>query len=291
MQSETGLQLLARLGSRPSISDVLSPIFKEGPNSKDVIELYGPEGTGKTEILLNIVAHTILPKSWKSVPLNGKDASVIFIDNDYKFSILRLVALMESRINMILKNLDQHEHTTNDVEMLIQKCLSRLSLIRCSSSAELLVTLYSLEQTILSNPNLAVIMIDSISAFYWIDKCNCGESLSAQERNMRLITEVLSQFVNDFSLIVIATKCELFKKKTPKEDSYSETPSNTVPDKMDHQEFLCKPWGQLVTQRYILEKQSAKKTFKCQIEISKNNISVIKFKITENGIQYVPGNS
>ncbi|XP_062582266.1 DNA repair protein XRCC2-like [Saccostrea cucullata] len=288
MQSETGLELLARLGSRPSISDVLPAVFKEGPNPKDVIELYGPEGTGKTEILLNIVAHTILPKSWKSIPLNGKDATVIFIDNDYKFCILRLVTLMESRINMILKNVGQHEQTTSDVEMLIQKSLSKLSLIRCSSSADLLVTLYSLEQTILSNPNLAVIMIDSISAFYWIDKCNCGESLSAQERNVRLVTEVLSKFVKDFSVVVIATKCEYFKKKIPKDDPYSET-SSSVPDKMDHQEFLCKPWGQLVTQRFILEKQPAN-TFKCQIETSKNNVSVIKFKITENGIKCVSGN-
>lgn len=289
MQSETGLQLLARLGSRPSIAGVLSPIFNDGPSPKDVIELFGTEGTGKSEILMNLVAGIILPKTWKSINLNGKDASVIFIDNDYKFSIIRLVTLMENRIHATLKNGHQTEgNLTNDVEMLIQKCLSKLSLIRCTSSSELLVTLYSLEQTLLSNPNLSVIMIDSVSAFYWIDKCNGGESLVAQERNLTLISEVLSKFINSFSLIVIATKCALMKKRIREDCNMEKSASNLDKLKNDHQEFLCKAWGQLVTHRFHVEKQLTMNHFKCQcihFGASKNDRTAIQYQITDNGIQ------
>lgn len=284
-------QLLARLGSRPSISDVVSPIFKDGLNPKDVVELCGLEGTGKSEILLNIVASVILPKTWKSIPLNGKDASVIFIDNDYKFSILRLVALMENRISVNLKTVDQQDlELTNDIEVLIKKCLSKLSLIRCASSSEFLVTLYSLEQTLLSNPNISVVMIDSISAFYWIDKCSNGESVAAQEKNMKLATEVLSKFVNNFSLIVIATKCDFYKKRTRDEDFISEASSVSHFEnfKSDHQDYMCKAWGQFVTKKFLLEKQIFTNSFRCygtENRMSKTDRSAITFKITENGVQ------
>lgn len=239
---------------------------------------------------MNLVAGIILPKTWKSVNLNGKDASVIFIDNDYKFSILRLVTVMENRIHATLKNAHQaEENLTNDVELLIQKCLSKLSLIRCTNSSELLVTLYSLEQTLLSNPNISVIMIDSISAFYWIDKCNGGESLAAQEKNLTLISEVLSKFINSFSLIVIATKCALMKKRTREDYNLEKSASNIDRLKNDHQEFLCKAWGQLVTQRFHVEKQLASNHFKCHcihLGSSKNaDKTVIQFQITDNGIQ------
>lgn len=236
------------------------------------------------------MAGIILPKTWKSINLNGKDASVIFIDNDYKFSIIRLVTLMENRIHATLKNAHQAEEnfTYNDVELLIQKCLSKLSLIRCTSSSELLVTLYSLEQTLLSNPNISVIMIDSISAFYWIDKCNGGESLAAHEKNLTLISGVLSKFINSFSLIVIATKCALMKKRIREDCNQEKSASNLDRFKNEHQEFLCKAWGQLVTQRFHLEKQSATNHFMCHcihFSSSKNDRTVIQFQITDNGIQ------
>lgn len=79
-------------------------IFNDGFSVKDVIELFGIEGIGKFEILLNFVVGIILFKIWKLVNLNGKDVSVIFIDNDYKFFILWLVIVMENRIYVILKN-------------------------------------------------------------------------------------------------------------------------------------------------------------------------------------------
>lgn len=77
-----------RFGSCLFIVGVLLFIFNDGFSVKDVIELFGIEGIGKFEILLNFVVGIILFKIWKLVNLNGKDVSVIFIDNDYKFFIL-----------------------------------------------------------------------------------------------------------------------------------------------------------------------------------------------------------
>jgi DNA-repair protein XRCC2 len=83
---------------RPSINGIEDSLFNDGPNFKDVYEFYGSEGTGKTELLLNLITSMILPKEWNSLQLNGSNAGVIFIDTDYKFQILRLVNLMEKRI-------------------------------------------------------------------------------------------------------------------------------------------------------------------------------------------------
>ena len=39
-------QLLARLGTRPSLSTLDETLFGSGPQTKDVIEIYGEDGTG-----------------------------------------------------------------------------------------------------------------------------------------------------------------------------------------------------------------------------------------------------
>ncbi|XP_022325779.2 DNA repair protein XRCC2-like isoform X2 [Crassostrea virginica] len=283
MDIEKGFQVLSRLQNFSTFEGVIPSVFKDGLHRKDVIELYGGEGTGKSEILLNVVAAMILPKIWKSIHLNGKDAHVIYIDNDYKFSMIRLVTIIESKIYSTLQEeeIQDEEIRKEDIENLVQKCLSNLTLIRCSSSSELLITLYGLNESMLCDPNLAMILIDSISAFYWIDKCNGGESLMAQEKNMMQITEVLQKLIKKFDLIIIATKCALFKRRN---QDYSANNKEQV----DHQEFLCRSWGQLVTHRFLLEKQALTNSILCHcipIGSSEYDRSVIQFKITENGIQ------
>lgn len=60
-----------------------------------MVELYGPEGSGKSELALHYIAKTCLPTQWKGYPLGGLGAKVIFIDTEYKFSILRLAIVIE----------------------------------------------------------------------------------------------------------------------------------------------------------------------------------------------------
>lgn len=309
------MQLLARLGSRPDITTLFPKLFPDGIATKDVYEFYGYEGTGKSELLLNIVCSIILPKNWIGFPLDGFDASVIFIDTDSKFSIYRLVTIMEKEISSAFercistgytdatletsvnktdwgdasesKSIKETSRLTpsapseEDIENFIKVCLKRLTIIQCSSSSQILLTLHNLENTITSDPNIVAIMIDSISAFYWLDRFSGGDNQPAQELNMQRIVAILSKLVYTYNLVLFATKASVFKSKNKDSDLYD---SNFV---SEHHEFMCRAWGKFVQHR--LEFSQADVDFNTGF----NQISVkcpgfhVQFVITEAGIKFV----
>ncbi|XP_021378520.1 DNA repair protein XRCC2-like [Mizuhopecten yessoensis] len=289
--SETGAQLLARLGSRPDISKVEPILFPMGLKGKDVLELYGSEGCGKTEMLLHIACSLILPKTWRGWNFGGCGASLIFIDTDYKFSILRLVTLLEKRITHFVEHNQQvtlsenseatFNPTSRDIEVVIKESLERLNVLQCKSSLQLLATLHSLEARISTNPDICVIMIDSISAFYWLDRCTGGESVTAQETVMNLIVDILSHLVNDYNLVLLATKSAYFKRKVKE----SEKGDCIGILDMDHSEFLSRNWSRFVKHRLILKKDVNSSN---AVQFSVNSSSwQKKFIVAENGISIV----
>ncbi|KAL3871704.1 hypothetical protein ACJMK2_039687 [Sinanodonta woodiana] len=297
-KTETGAQFLARLGSRPSMMHIEPAFFGEGLKGKEVIELYGAEGTGKSETLLHFIVRCILPKSWKSVELSGCDAHVIFIDTDYKFSILRLASLLERYILNAVGRARQNSDETDfqcpgseETENFIKECLKKLYIIRCTSSTQLIITLHSLENIICNNPNISAVMIDSISAFYWIDRYNGGESFAMQEANMRLACEELSKLVNTYNITVFATKQELFKKK--KDFERRDREKSTVIQELDfeHQEYMCKSWQKLVTGRLVYKYVEIPGSGRRKFVVSAGPISeIVTFFVEFDEIQFLSNN-
>lgn len=264
-------------------------MFPMGLKGKGVVELYGNEGCGKTELLLHIACSLILPKSWKGWSFSGSGASVLFIDTDYKFSILHLVSLLEKRITNVIESNKPTSSSENsnslpkpnceEIEKLVKDSLKRLYVLQCKSSLQLLATLHDLETMISNNPDICVIMIDSISAFYWLDRCNGGESVLAQERVMILTVDILSKLVNNYNLVLFATKSAYFKRKS-KEPEKGDNPDHET----DHSEFLCRSWSRFVKQRLIFRKDTS----------CKNNVQFIvnssagerRFVVMEHGIMF-----
>lgn len=80
-------------------------------------------------------------------------------------------------------------------EAALRSSLSRLLVVHCSSSSQLLLTLHYLETTLNSRPSLALLLIDSISAFYWLDRCEGGASISRQEEKLSKCAELLGRLL------------------------------------------------------------------------------------------------
>ncbi len=73
-----------------------------GLRGADVVEIYGRSGVGKTELLLQVMANSIMPNVWRKVELGGEGAGVIYFDNDLKFNILRLVEILKAKLQLAL---------------------------------------------------------------------------------------------------------------------------------------------------------------------------------------------
>ena len=251
-------------------------LFPGGPSEKDVVEFYGDEGTGKTQMLLHIISQCILPSKWKGLDLGGLGVGVVLVDTDYHFSMIRLVSMMEHTLQRAVslgaKNYGTSQDgetkepfkapSEEDIELFITQCLGKLEIVKCNSSSQLIITLYSLESLFGNRLDLCLLLIDSISAFYWIDRNNGGDSYSAQESNQRKVTEAITQLRDLYKIITIVTKPAIFQKRpkeTNQEKNDFDSPghhSGASSDKSsEHCEYLCKPWQRLVTHRLLFSRQ------------------------------------
>ncbi|XP_066487103.1 DNA repair protein XRCC2 isoform X2 [Tiliqua scincoides] len=269
-KAESGAQLLARLEGRSSLKSLEPCLFAdEGyPTHGDIVEFHGPEGAGKTEMLYHLIAQCILPKSG-----GGLEVGVLFIDTDFHFDMLRLVTILEHRLSQ-------------GTEEMIKQCLERFFLVNCSSSTHLLLTLFSLENVFCSHPSLCLLIIDSISAFYWIDRVNGGENLTLQEANLKKCAQVLDKLVREHHLVLFATTQTIMQKSL----NSAENSGKQSETEMDYRPYLCKSWQQLVTHRIFFSRQChtgrTKGFLITSCHIRNNSVIKRSFSITECGIQF-----
>ncbi|XP_063777938.1 DNA repair protein XRCC2 isoform X1 [Pseudophryne corroboree] len=275
-KSESGTQLLARLEGRTSLKDLEPLLFasEDCPVHGDIIEFHGPEGTGKTEMFCHVISRCILPKSE-----GGLQVEVIYIDTDYHFDMLRLVTILEHRLSQ-------------SNEEMVKQCLSRFFLVYCSSSVQLLLTLYSLENMFCSHPSLCLLIIDSLSSFYWIDRNNGGESISKQESTIRKCIELLDKLVKEYKLVLFASTQTIMQK------SYSgggEAPSHSAKQTsptVDFKPYLCKLWQHITVSRVFFSKETLQlngvQTFSItSCHLKSNHVIRRSFKIAESGVQFI----
>ncbi|XP_040922226.1 DNA repair protein XRCC2 [Toxotes jaculatrix] len=238
--SESGAQLFARLEARRCLKDIEPRLFPEdgGPNYGEVVELYGTEGTGKTELLYHLLCRCVLPKA-----AGGLEVDVVFVDTDYSLDMLRLVSIVDSRLNAALST---SSPSAGSDEAALRSCLSRLLVVHCSSSSQLLLTLHFLETSFSSRPGLALLLVDSISAFYWLDRSEGGASLAKQEEKLSKCSDLLGRLLRDYRITVFAT-CHAIRR------SHSGSSSSSEPDRP----YLCRSWQRLVTHRLLCSRQEA----------------------------------
>eukprot|EP00041_Stephanoeca_diplocostata_P023765 m.590662 g.590662 ORF g.590662 m.590662 type:complete len:121 (+) comp22377_c0_seq22:304-666(+) len=82
---ETGKQLLRRRKTIVPLGNLGIPVFSRGIKTSDIVELFGSDGSGKTELAMHATVTCVIPKQY-----GGVGAEVLWLDMDYKFSVHRL---------------------------------------------------------------------------------------------------------------------------------------------------------------------------------------------------------
>lgn len=244
-------------------------LFGAGPETKTAYELYGEEGTGKSEMLMNFVSSCILPDVWNDLKIGGHNACVVFIDTDYKFSILHLALLLEKRLRGLFKDDSEMNSCMEDMESFIKSCLKRLQLLRCNSSSNLLITLISLENILNSNSDISVLMIDSISSFYWLDKCS-----GVDNTNMNSITATLNSLLDTYHIVLFVTRAAIVKHKSKDGDRHTEALTA---------DYMCHAWHNFIKHQYVFIPLADSREVKvvCQTQ----NVNT-RFSVSDSGIKF-----
>ncbi|KAL5534168.1 hypothetical protein ACEPAG_630 [Sanghuangporus baumii] len=165
------VQLLSTATKRTSPSSSL--------NRGDVLEIQGPAASGKTHLVYRLTMQCILPEkvflSKEHIPseveIGGWEKSAIIMDTDGRWSAHRLKLLLIRRLEKALPSgLPELRQLIQDT---VTQSLRRLHVFRIRSSASLAATLFQLplyHSQRMSDEEIGLLSIDSISSFYWIDR-------------------------------------------------------------------------------------------------------------------------
>ena len=174
---------------------------------QDVVQVSGEKNCGKTELLLNTIADTILPDQWKSVKLPGRNLSAIFISTNYKFDILRLVCIMENKLKEALQKqnvkLKMCLPSIIEQKSLVTSSLKQCYVFKTSSEDELLSTVDWIPIFLQRILNVSVVAIDNVAAYYWMERTKHGPA--KYKARQKCLVSSLRKLVQTHHVMLIYT--------------------------------------------------------------------------------------
>eukprot|EP00040_Diaphanoeca_grandis_P024795 m.136750 g.136750 ORF g.136750 m.136750 type:complete len:291 (-) comp29878_c0_seq1:117-989(-) len=234
--TESGLAFARRRRAVKPLGNLGFPPLTTEVQNGDVIELYGPEGSGKSTVTLQMIVECVLPLSH-----GGSEAGVIVLDTDFKFSISRLTAMIEYKILST-------KIPNTSVKELVHKALARVYVAKVDSMEQLVATIYAIDVMMQHRPDVRMVVVDSISAFYWLE-CNASgltHKHKAAVKTTELVAAIRSLF-QKHSLVVVVTKSTLFGSTQP-----NFTQKSIDNPRGCHHEFMPNDWQQFVTKRVAI---------------------------------------
>ncbi|XP_017883612.1 DNA repair protein XRCC2 [Ceratina calcarata] len=207
-QVESGLELFARVNAntKPRLCGFENTLFPDGLRNIDVIEIGGERSTGKTLLLSQILAKCILPDHYRTIRIQGLDASVILINTDHHFQTLKLVELMNGVIDAA--NQASATRVTKGLNLdktsVIQESLRNLNIIDCYNSEQFSLTLRTLDDVFINNTKIVVLAIDSITAYYWEDR---EANMIKYNNYVKELLQLIKSHTTLFNILTIYTTC------------------------------------------------------------------------------------
>ncbi|XP_023550059.1 DNA repair protein XRCC2 homolog isoform X1 [Cucurbita pepo subsp. pepo] len=262
---ETAAEMLTRvLKERTSL--LVPPLHRVPLHVGNVVELVGPSGSAKTQILIQAAVNCILPKEWNGIRYGGLECSVVFIDLDCRLDISRLSQVLKLRILEGNGNGD-----LGNFDALYTTCLRRFFYIRCYDSFEFLATLKTMHHKLQKERDdlgirLHLLMIDSIGAYHWVDRVSSSLPLWGNNRKGFSLANMLEAAVEEIKKlllvhpsIVIASKATIFGDRSSdivrREKSLSETElrhGKTDGGQVLYREYMPSAWQSFVTHRVFV---------------------------------------
>ncbi|XP_043276379.1 DNA repair protein XRCC2 [Venturia canescens] len=223
IQEESGWEFLARIRKRPLVEKLDSRLFNDGPHVQETIEITGKLSSGKTLLLMQLVAKCILPSVYDGIQIEGRGIAVLLINTDHHFRVTKLVQLMHCIVAKACKNQEILCSGTTIRELLIIPCLKNLTIVNCYDNNQFKVTLAILDDILMNNPQIGLLAVDSISSFYWQDRDIGGVWLINQY--LRNVLKILQQTIFQYNIVLIYTRPDDFSSKTNDAIEIAEEPS------------------------------------------------------------------
>ncbi|XP_011867001.1 PREDICTED: DNA repair protein XRCC2 [Vollenhovia emeryi] len=267
IRSEDGLELLSRFSEKPRSINLDSVLFTSGVDSRSAIEIVGASSTGKTLLLCQFVARCILPAQYRGVRIDGCDAHAILIDTLGHVQTRKIAELMASAIHGAYQMVDA-QPPAETVDYIVDKSLENLTVISCCNNDQLLLTLHTLGDEILSNERIALLAVDNILAYYW--QARRERSMLSMDSYARDLLRTIRAQTSRFHTATVYTRWDGPASKSESHARRADLSSE----------------GTGVNYRLQLSKSIAAREFMCRIQ-SVDNARRICYTISDSGVKWI----
>ncbi|CAL4946392.1 unnamed protein product [Urochloa decumbens] len=323
---ETAAAFITRsLTSRPPI--ILPPPLHRAPlRPGNVVEIAGPSNSGKSHLLIMAAVQCILPKEWEGIHFGGLGKPVMYLDLDCRFDVLRLAQILRNRIadgSAHLRNGDFEKDVTKDEfqcsfeNTLFSDCMQRFLYVRCYNSSEFtaaLKTIQSQSRSKVLGVGIYFVMIDSIGAFYWIDRA-CQPVRESKGKSLQSVTETVVHEIRKFlqlqPALVLVTKAPVYAEGSTTANDFNRVSSKYVLEDstvfrysrqeeertFSFREYMPLIWQSFVTHRINLQVEEAEVPSAQENEVLSTHTSEWvqpslktkeKFSIVDDGVILIP---
>ncbi|XP_049542850.1 uncharacterized protein LOC125955749 [Anopheles darlingi] len=177
-------------------------IFRYGaPKPGELVEISGASNTGKSLLLLELIAHIILPTN-----CGGTGQEVVLIDCENSYDSSLMLDVMEKGIQ---KDAEPEVAATLDVQQLKriqEEALQRLHRFACHTLEIYDFCLRALKYRLfIRHPSIRYVLVDSIASFYWTTtKCYKKRALLMER------CETLRRMAQLYKRVIVYTKPSSF---------------------------------------------------------------------------------
>ncbi|XP_075164829.1 X-ray repair cross complementing 2 [Haematobia irritans] len=173
---------------------------KSAPKPSTLTEISGTPGSGRSELLVRLIARTILPDAYK-----GKSSQVIFLDLNHKIDEI------EKYIREIIDACGSIEHI--EATTVTTNCLNSIIRMACYSSEQLDIAFdEQLEDLLWDNENISLLAIDGLDSFYWED---CYGRLQRMSTHYKRLCQRLKSICQQHNICCIYTVDAYYLQSKP----------------------------------------------------------------------------
>lgn len=179
----------------------------------------------------------------------------------------------------------------------------RVQVLSVVSSDQLFISLLALEHTLSHDPLLSLVIIDTISAFYWSDKLGDLDNPGGTQSKMSPIANIISKYVSHYCTTFLVIKSALINSKhawsdqdkpqsgcvlvSADDENLKKGVDGSEHMLSEHVEFLGKSWLRLGKKRLVLTRNVDRMGRVTRAVACADWSGIKEFSCTDDGLQFL----
>lgn len=190
---ESGLQLLARLRKKTVNENFYPVLFENGLKTGEVVEFYSDESMSC--LLADIISEALIPKR-----LDGVELGVLLINTDGNLNFDVIGNVLKKKLLMLAVQCE-------DVDSLLHEVLQKLHILEVYDSTQFYTTIHNLESVLMQNQYISLVIIDTLTAFYWSEQ---GFKITKMDVYLKSLLNIIQKITTEFNIKIIYTRPDYF---------------------------------------------------------------------------------